>query len=48
VLATLARTIGLDAALQDRLFNASSPAHAADVLHGEESESFNVFLGDRT
>ena len=48
VLATLARTIGLDAALQDRLFNASSPAHAAEVLHGEESESFNVFLGDRT
>ena len=30
--------------MQDRLFHASSAAHAADILHGEESEHFNVFL----
>ncbi len=44
ILATLARTIGTDPTMQDRLFNASSPAHAAEILHGEESEDFNVFL----
>jgi mannitol/fructose-specific phosphotransferase system IIA component (Ntr-type) len=44
ILATLARTIGTDPAMQDRLFNASTPAHAAEILHGEESEDFNVFL----
>ncbi|MEM7307229.1 MAG: cation:proton antiporter [Planctomycetota bacterium] len=44
VLAALARTIGGDAAFQDRLFNASNPAHAAELLHGEESEDFNYFL----
>ena len=30
--------------MQDRLFGASSPAHAAEILHGEESDDFNVFL----
>jgi PTS system fructose-specific IIC component len=44
ILATLARTIGTDASMQDRLFGASSPAHAAEILHGEESDDFNVFL----
>jgi PTS system fructose-specific IIC component len=44
ILATLARTIGSDPSIQDRLFGASSPAHAAETLHGEESDSFNVFL----
>jgi hypothetical protein len=46
VLATLARTIGSDAAFQDQLFNATSAAHAYDLLHGEESEDFNYFLED--
>lgn len=46
VLATLARTIGIDPTMQDRLFHASTAAHAADILHGEESEAFNVFLDD--
>jgi PTS system fructose-specific IIC component len=44
ILATLARTIGTDPAMQDRLFGASSAAHAAEILHGEESDEFNVFL----
>jgi mannitol/fructose-specific phosphotransferase system IIA component (Ntr-type)/Kef-type K+ transport system membrane component KefB len=44
VLAALARTIGADPAFQDRLFNATSPGHAAEILHGEESEDFNYFL----
>lgn len=44
ILATLARTIGTDLSMQDRLFGAASPAHAAEILHGEESDEFNVFL----
>jgi mannitol/fructose-specific phosphotransferase system IIA component (Ntr-type) len=44
VLAALARTIGIDAAFQDQLFNAKSAAHACEILHGEESEDFNYFL----
>jgi PTS system fructose-specific IIC component len=46
VLAVLARTVGGDAAFQDQLFNARSPAHAYDTLHGEETEDFNYFLDD--
>jgi Kef-type K+ transport system membrane component KefB/mannitol/fructose-specific phosphotransferase system IIA component len=46
VLASLARTIGSDAAFQDLLFNANSAAHAYELLHGEESEDFNYFLED--
>jgi len=46
VLATLARTVGTDPSFQDRLFNATSPAHASETLHGEESEDFNYFLED--
>jgi Kef-type K+ transport system membrane component KefB/mannitol/fructose-specific phosphotransferase system IIA component (Ntr-type) len=46
VLATLARTIGTDPSFQDRLFNATTPAHASEILHGEESEHFNYFLED--
>ncbi|MGK0216787.1 MAG: PTS system fructose-specific IIC component [Planctomycetota bacterium] len=46
VLATLARIIGKDEAIRDRLFNASSPAHASEVLHGEDSEDFNVFTDE--
>lgn len=44
ILATLARTIGTDLSMQDRLFGASTPAHAAEILHGEESDDFNVYL----
>jgi mannitol/fructose-specific phosphotransferase system IIA component (Ntr-type) len=48
VLATLAKTIGTDQVFQAQLFSARSPAHAADLLHGEESEDFNYFLEDRS
>jgi mannitol/fructose-specific phosphotransferase system IIA component (Ntr-type) len=44
VLAALVRTAGLDPTFQEQLFNARSPAHAYDLLHGEESEDFNHFL----
>ena len=46
VLAVLARSVGNDAAFQDQLFNAGSPAHAYEILHGEESEDFNYFLDE--
>lgn len=46
VLAALARTVGGDASFQDRLFNATTPAHASEILHGEESEDFNIFLDE--
>jgi PTS system fructose-specific IIC component len=46
VLASLARTIGSDAAFQEQIFNAKSAAHAYELLHGEESEDFNYFLED--
>ena len=46
VLAALARTIGTDRALQDQLFHSKSPAHAYELLHGEESEDFNYFMED--
>ena len=46
VLATLAKTIGTDRVFQAQLFTARSPAHAAELLHGEESEDFNYFLED--
>ena len=44
VLATLARTIGADPTFQGLLFNAKNPAHASELLHGEESVEFNKFL----
>ena len=46
VLAALARTIGADPAFQTELFHAKNPAHAAELLHGEESVDFNYFLED--
>jgi hypothetical protein len=36
--------VGTDPVFQDQLFNAESPAHASEILHGEESEDFNYFL----
>ena len=44
VLAALARTVGTDRAFQDQLFDSKSPAHAYELLHGEESEDFNYFI----
>lgn len=44
ILATLARALGTDPWIQDRVFHATTAAHAAEVLHGEESEHFNVYL----
>ena len=46
VLAALARTLGADPAVQQQLYNAKSPAHAYEILHGEETEDFNYFLDD--
>lgn len=46
VLAVLARTVGGDRAFQERLFDSKSPAHAYELLHGEESEDFNYFMED--
>jgi Kef-type K+ transport system membrane component KefB/mannitol/fructose-specific phosphotransferase system IIA component (Ntr-type) len=46
VLATLARTVGSDETFQAQLFDAKSPAHAYEILHDEEAESFNYFLED--
>ncbi|MFP6655842.1 MAG: cation:proton antiporter [Myxococcota bacterium] len=46
VLAALARTIGTDRAFQDQLFDSKSPAHAYELLHGDESEDFNYFMED--
>jgi len=44
VLAALARIVGTDRAFQEQLFDSKSPAHAYELLHGEESEDFNHFL----
>jgi len=44
VLAALARAIGSDAGIQRQLYSAATPAHAYEILHAEESESFNYWL----
>ena len=44
VLATLARIVGTDPVVGERLIGAKSAAHAYDILHGEETEGFNYFL----
>jgi len=46
VLGVLAGTVGMDEALQAQLFHAKSPAHAYEILHDEDAESFNYFLED--
>ncbi len=46
VLAMLARSAGGDPAFRDQLFNALSPAHVSELLHGEDSEDFNYYLED--
>ncbi len=44
LLAMIAGSIGSDPAIQARLFNARSPAHAYEVLHHEDAADFNHFL----
>ncbi len=44
VLAALMRSVGADANVRRRLFNARSAAHAYEILHAEESVDFNYFL----
>ena len=46
VLAELAKAVGADPNVQRQLYNATSAAHAYDLLHAEESEGFNYFLED--
>jgi mannitol/fructose-specific phosphotransferase system IIA component (Ntr-type) len=46
VLAALARTLGVDAPLQEQLYNSRSPAHAYEILHSETPDDFNHFLED--
>jgi mannitol/fructose-specific phosphotransferase system IIA component (Ntr-type) len=46
VLASLAGSIGRDERFQALLYHAKSPAHAYEILHDEEAESFNYFLED--
>jgi mannitol/fructose-specific phosphotransferase system IIA component (Ntr-type) len=46
VLSALARRVGTDRAFQDQLFDSKSPAHAYELLCGEESEDFNYFMED--
>jgi mannitol/fructose-specific phosphotransferase system IIA component (Ntr-type) len=46
VLATLVRVVGREERIRDALFRARSPAHAYEILHGEEAEVFNYFLDE--
>ena len=46
VFAALARTIVFARSIQVQLFNATSAAHAYELLHAEEAENFNYFLKD--
>jgi mannitol/fructose-specific phosphotransferase system IIA component (Ntr-type) len=48
VLAMLARRAGGDPVFREELFNASSAAHVAELLHGEDSENFNYYLEEST
>ena len=45
VLAALAQVVGGNADLRAALYEASSPAHAHEILHaGEAAKDFNYFL----
>lgn len=44
VLATLARTVGQSDDIRRALRDARSAAHAYEILHGEETDSFNWYL----
>jgi mannitol/fructose-specific phosphotransferase system IIA component (Ntr-type) len=45
ILSALARSIADNWSLQIQLYNAKSPAHVYEILHAEEFEDFNYFLG---
>lgn len=47
VLAAFARAISGDRNIRHQLFDASSPAHAYQLLHAEEAEDFNYFLDEQ-
>ena len=46
VLAAFARSIGSDPNIRQQLYDARSPAHAYQLLHAEDAESFNYFLDE--
>ncbi|MBW2240519.1 MAG: PTS sugar transporter subunit IIA [Deltaproteobacteria bacterium] len=46
VLAALARTLGGDPVMRQQLYYVDTPAHACEILHGEDTEMFNYFLGE--
>lgn len=46
VLAALARTLGSDPVMRQQLYFVDTPAHACEILHGDDTEAFNYFLGD--
>lgn len=46
VLAALARTLGGDPVMRQQLYFVDTPAHACEILHGEDTEAFNYFLDD--
>ncbi|MCP5060640.1 MAG: PTS transporter subunit EIIA [bacterium] len=46
VLAALARTLGGDPVMRQQLYFVDTPAHACEILHGEDTEMFNYFLGE--
>jgi Kef-type K+ transport system membrane component KefB len=46
VLSGLARAIGTDRAMQERLYHADTAAHAYEIIHGDEAEDFNYFLSE--
>ncbi len=46
VLAALARTLGSDPVMRQQLYFVDTPAHACEILHGEDTEAFNYFLGE--
>lgn len=47
VLAAFARSIGSDPNIRQQLYDAHSPAHAYQLLHAEDAESFNYFLDEK-
>lgn len=46
VLAGLARAIGTDHGMQERLYHADTAAHAYEIIHDDEAEDFNYFLSE--
>lgn len=46
VMAAFARAITSDRGIEKQLYHASTPAHAYEILHHEDSEDFNHFLED--